>query len=77
MQQRVCTSMYLTLELILFIENYYFPRLKCSQNCVNKFNSPIFKMVQNLGCHNSTPHKMNLVPRFGRCLLKQLWVRFS
>jgi hypothetical protein len=50
MQQHVCTSMYLTLLLILFIENY-FSRLKCSQNCENKSNSPIFKMMQVLGCY--------------------------
>jgi hypothetical protein len=42
MQQHVYTSKYLTLLLILFIENY-FSRLKCSQNCGNKFNSPILK----------------------------------
>jgi hypothetical protein len=42
MQQHVCTSKYLTLLLILFIENY-FSRLKCSQNCENKSNSPILK----------------------------------
>jgi hypothetical protein len=51
MQQHVCTSMYLTLLLILFIENH-FSRLKCSQNCGNKSNSPIFKMMQVLGCYN-------------------------
>jgi hypothetical protein len=50
MQQHVCTSKYLTLLLILFIKNY-FSMLKCSQNCGNKSNSPIFKIMQILGCY--------------------------
>jgi hypothetical protein len=32
-----------------------FSRLKCSQNCRYKSNSPIFKMMQVLGCYRTIP----------------------
>jgi hypothetical protein len=56
----VCTSMYLTLLLILFIKNY-FSRLKCSRNCGNKSNSPIFKMMQVLGCYSDRKSWVSVV----------------
>jgi hypothetical protein len=36
---------------LIFFENYYSSKLKCSQIYVNISNSPIFKMMQILGCY--------------------------
>jgi hypothetical protein len=45
MQWHVCTNTYLTLDLILFIKNYYFTKFPYTHKCLTKSNS-LFKNIQ-------------------------------
>ena len=60
MQQHVCINMFLSLYLILFLIKLLFPKFKFPQNA-KLITFSYFKNMQNLGCYNSTPLKMNLV----------------
>ena len=45
-----------------FIKGILLPNLNCIYNCIFKSNLLFLKEFQILGCYNSTPLKMNLVP---------------
>ena len=61
MHQHECINMFLSLYLLLIsLKKILLPKFKFPQN-TKLITFSYFKNMQNLGCYNSTPLKMNLV----------------